>query len=79
MLRGLIGRAGKLDSTGLPSPAGQHLGLDDDLAADLLGRRPSLVRSRREPAVGDGNPESPEELLALVLVEVHYVPRAFGV
>ena len=61
---------GELDAAGLAAAAGQHLRLDDDLAAELLGRRPRLLRRRREPPVGDGNAEAPEELLALVLVEV---------
>ena len=71
MLRGLFGRVGELDPAGLPTAPGQHLGLDDDLAAELLGRRARLVRRRREPPLRDGNPEPLEELLALVLVEVH--------
>ena len=53
VLRGLVGRVGELDPAGLPAAPGQHLGLDDDLAADLLGRRAGLVRGRREPPLGD--------------------------
>ena len=71
MLGGLFGRVGELDPAGLPAAAGQHLGLDDDLATDLFGGRAGLVGGRREPPLGDRNPEPPEELLALVLVEVH--------
>ena len=71
VLRGLVGRVGELDPARLAAPAGQHLGLDDDLAADLLGRGARLVRGLREPPLGDGNAEPLEELLALVLVEVH--------
>ena len=71
VLSGLVGRVGELDPAGLPAAAGQHLGLDDDLAAELLGRRARLVRRRREPPLGDGDAEPLEELLALVLVEIH--------
>ena len=63
-----IGR--ELDAAGLAAPAGQHLRLDDDLAAELLRRLPRLLGSRREPPVGDGDPVAREELLALILVEV---------
>ena len=68
---GLVGRVGELDPAGLAAAAGQHLRLDDDLPADLLGRRARLLGARREPPLGDGDPEALEELLALVLVEIH--------
>ncbi len=71
VLRSLVGRVGELDATGFPTAAGQHLGLDDDLSADLLGRGARLVRGLRDPSLGDGDAEPLEELLALVLVEVH--------
>ena len=65
------GSVGELDAAGLAAAARQHLSLDDDRAAELLGRGARLLRRRREPPLGDGDPEPPEELLALVLVEVH--------
>ena len=65
------GVVGELDPAGLAAAAGQHLRLDDDRAAELLGGRARLVGRRREPALGDRDPEAAEELLALVLVEVH--------
>ena len=71
VLCSLVGRVGELDPAGFPTAAGQHLGLDHDLTADLLGRGARFVRGLREPPLGDGDAEPLEELLALVLVEVH--------
>ena len=71
VLRGLVGGVGELDPTGLPAAAGQHLGLDDDLCPELLGGCARLVRGRGDAPLRDGYPEAFEELLALVLVEVH--------
>src|SRR4026208_2088475 len=45
--------------------AGQRRALAAGGAAGLLGRRARLLGGRREPAVGDGDPNPPEELLAL--------------
>ena len=67
-----VGRVlGELDAAGLAAAAGQHLRLDDGLTAELLGRGTRLLRRRRKPPVGDGDAELLEELLALVLVEIH--------
>ena len=53
-----VGRVvGELDAAGLAAPAGQHLRLDDDRAAELLGRLPRLLGSRREAPFRDGNPD----------------------
>ena len=68
---GLLGRLGELDAARLAAPAGQHLGLDDDLAAELLGRRARLLGARRDASLGDRDARAREELLALVLVEIH--------
>ena len=65
------GVAGELDAAGLAAPARQHLRLDDDLAAELLGRLPRLRRRLRDTSLGDRDAEAAEELLALMLVEVH--------
>ena len=61
----------ELDAAGLPSAACQHLRLDDDLAAELLGGGARLGRRGGEPTLGDRDAEAAEELLALVLVEIH--------
>ena len=54
-----VGRVlGELDAAGLAAAAGQHLRLDDDRAAELLGRRARLLGRRREPPVGDGDAEA---------------------
>ena len=66
--------AGELDAAGLAASAGQHLGLDDDLAGEHLGSRACLGRRARHAPVGDGYPKAREELLALVLVQVHGRP-----
>ena len=67
-----VGRIlGELHAAGLAAPAGQNLSLDDDRPADLLRGGPRFLRGRREAAVGDGDAEAREELLALVLVEIH--------
>ena len=71
VLRGLVRRVCELDSAGLPSAPGQHLGLDDDLAADLLGGGSGLLRGRGDTPLRDRDPEALEEFLSLVLVEVH--------
>ena len=68
---GVGGIVGELDAAGLAAAAGEHLRLDDDGAAELLGRLARLLRRRREPAVRDRDPDAPEEILALVLVKVH--------
>ena len=68
---GLFRSGGELDAAGLAAPAGQHLRLDDDLTAELLGRLPRLGRRRGYAPFRDRNAEAAEELLALVLVEVH--------
>ena len=58
-------------SAGLAATARQHLRLDDDGAAELLGRPARLLGRGREATLRDGDSEAPEELLPLVLVEVH--------
>jgi hypothetical protein len=71
VLFGLVGAVGKLDPTRLAPSSRQHLGLDDHLAAQLLGSRSSLLRRGGETPLRDRDPEAAEELLALVLVEIH--------
>ena len=71
LLLGVRRIVGELHAARLAAAAGQHLRLDDDRAAELLGGLPRLLRRRREAPVGDGDAELLEELLALVLVEVH--------
>jgi hypothetical protein len=68
--RGLIRRFGELDPSGLAAPAGEDLRLDDDGAAQLGRCCACLLRARREHALGDRDPELPEQLFPLVLVEV---------
>src|ERR671924_274802 len=53
------------------SSARQHLRLDDHLTAELPRGRAGLLRAGRQPPLRDRDPETREELLALVLVEIH--------
>ena len=67
-----VGRIlGELDPPALPRPPVSTCALTTTCAAELLGGRARLFRRHREAALGDGNAEPLEELLALVLVEVH--------
>ena len=66
----LVRRARELDPARLATPADEHLRLDDDRAAERLGRRTRLRRARREEPFGDRDPVAAEELLALILVQV---------
>jgi hypothetical protein len=68
---GVVRALGELDPAGLPAAAGEHLRLHDDLAAELLRGRARLLRSGREPPLGDGDSEARKELLPLILVEIH--------
>ena len=60
--RCLVRPVRKLDPTRLATAARQHLGLDDDLAAELV-RRARLLRRRREPSVGNRDAEGRKSLL----------------
>ena len=72
MFLGLLRPVGELDPARLAAPAGQHLRLDDDLArrAPRPPRGPPRAWSRARPS-DTGMPKRAEQLLALVLVEVH--------
>ena len=70
-LRRLVRAGRELDPAGLPAPARQHLGLDHDLAAELLRGGAGLLGALGETPVRHRDPEAAEELLALVLVEIH--------
>ena len=67
----LVRRPRELDPARLAAAAGQHLRLDDDRTAELLGSGARLLGRRREPSVGDRDPVAAKELLALVLVQIH--------
>jgi hypothetical protein len=70
-LLGVVGPVRELDATRFPTPAGQHLRLDDDLAAELLGSGAGLGRRQGELPFRRWDAEPPEELLALEFVEIH--------
>ena len=72
----LVRVRGELDPARLAAPAGEDLGLDDDGAAEHLRRLARLAGGRREAPVGDRDPDAPEELLALIFVEIHAAREA---
>jgi hypothetical protein len=65
------GIVGELDAAGLAATAGEHLSLHDDGAAERRCRGARFLRRDCEPAVRDRNADAAEELLALVLVQIH--------
>ena len=74
---GLLRRLGELDAAGLAAAADEHLRLDDDLAAELLGGGAGLLGGRRHAPVRHGNAGAREELLPLVFVEIHGRARVY--
>ncbi len=73
----LGGRVGELDPACLAAPTHEHLRLDDDRAAKLLGRLPGLFRRRRRLALRNGDARLREKLLPLVFVEIHGRARVY--
>ena len=71
LLLGVGGILRELDPARLPPAARQHLGLDDDLRPELLGRHARLGGRQHKPSFGNRNAEPLEELLALILEKVH--------
>ena len=74
---GLVGGVGQLDAAGLAPPADLHLGLDHDRIAEPVGGGDGVVDGLDGLAGGDGHAEARQQLLALVLEEVH-VALAFN-
>ena len=71
MLAHLALVGGELDAAGLAAPADQDLRLDDDRVADRVGRRDRVLDARHRLAGGDLQAVAGEQLLALVLQQVH--------
>ena len=67
----LVGVVGELDAAGLAAAAHLHLGLHHHRVADALGGGDGVVDGGDGLAGADRDPVAREELLALVLVEVH--------
>jgi len=71
LLLGVVRARRELDAARLAAAAGQDLSLDDDRAAELLCGRARVLRRILPPALRDRDADAPEELLPLVLVQVH--------
>jgi hypothetical protein len=71
VVAGLCGVGGDLDPARLAAAPDQHLGLDGAGIADALGRRDGVVDGRRDLAARHGDAVLREQLLALILEEVH--------
>jgi hypothetical protein len=71
VLARLLDVLGDLDPARLAATADQHLGLDRAGVADLLRRGDGGVDGVGDLAAGHGDPVLGEQLLALVLEEVH--------
>ena len=67
----LGGVVGELDAAGFPAAADLHLRLHDDRIADAVGRGDRVVDRGHGLAGGDGNPVAREQLLALILEQIH--------
>ena len=71
MLAALVGVGGQLDAAGLAPPADLDLRLDDDRVADPVGGGDGVVDGGDRLAGRHRDAVPGEELLALVLVQVH--------
>ena len=71
MLARLAGVLCDLDAAGLAAPPDLDLCLDDTGVPDLVRGADGLLDGACRDALGDGDSVAGEELLALVLEEVH--------
>ena len=62
---------GELDAARLAAPADQHLRLDDAGIAELVGGGDRLLDGGGGRSPGHGNAAAGEQLLALILEQVH--------
>jgi hypothetical protein len=76
----LVAVVGNLDAAGLSASPDLHLRLHDDGVAELLGGLAGLLRGHGNTAFGHGDAVLGEQLLALVLEQVHvsFRPPAAG-
>ena len=65
---GLVGVLDDLDATRLAATTNEHLALDDDRPAELLGRGPCLGNREGNPALSNRDARFREQLFALMLV-----------
>ena len=71
MLEGLVSGLGELDTTSLAAAARLDLRLDDGHAADLLGSGLRILGGLDDHTQGGGDAVLGEELLRLVLHQIH--------
>ena len=71
VLAGFVGVRGELHAAGLAAPADLDLRLDDDRVAERIGHLHGVVDGVGDVAGRDGDAVAGEELLALVLEQVH--------
>ena len=64
---------GELDATSLAPPTGVDLGLDHDRGAETFGGGHRLVHREGDLTLGDGHAVAGEELLSLILEQIHPV------
>ena len=74
---GRLGGVGELDAARLATTADKHLRLDDDGPAEFLRRLARFRRRGRQPPLRHGDADAGEELLSLVLVEIHGRARVY--
>jgi hypothetical protein len=72
-----VGVVGELDAAALAAAAGVDLGLDDDLAAELLGRSPCRAGLGDDDASRHRNAVLSQHLFALIFVDFH--SSSFGI
>ena len=77
----MLARVGRglrdLDAAGLAASTDVDLRFDDDRATESARRRLGLLVRRRKTTFGDGDTGAREQLLCLVLVELHGVERGY--
>ena len=72
---GLVRVLGDFDAASLAASAHQHLGFNNNAAAEFLGDLSRRFCGSRDPSLGDGNAILGKNLFGLVFVEFHGFSR----